>query len=55
MGLLSEGTPLDWPSTKHNSDLVRKHGIKQFIAIYNKFKNRTNDPFKWGDELVIII
>lgn len=51
MGLLSEGTPLDWPSTQQYADLVRTHGIKQFIHIYEQFKERRNDTFKWGDEL----
>jgi glutamate--cysteine ligase catalytic subunit len=51
MGLLSEGTPLDWYTTQQNAEHVRTQGIKQFIYIHKKFKDRRNDPFKWGDEL----
>ncbi len=51
MGLLSEGSPLSWEETKKHADHVRKHGILQFINIYNKLKDRANDCLRWGDEV----
>ncbi|MEE6476612.1 hypothetical protein FKM82_011143 [Ascaphus truei] len=36
MGLLSHGSPLSWEETKKYADHVRKHGIIQFLNIYNK-------------------
>ena len=51
MGLLSEGSPLSWEETKKYADHVRKHGILQFINIYNRLKDRANDCLKWGDEV----
>ena len=51
MGLLSLGTPLTWPETKQYADHVRKHGIQQFLHIFNKLKDRENDCLKWGDEV----
>ena len=54
MGLLSEGLPLSWEETKKYADHVRKHGILQFINIYNRLKDRANDCLKWGDEVCTI-
>ena len=51
MGLLSVGTPLDWTNTKKHGNQIRKRGIKQFINIYHKIKDRKNDCLKWGDEV----
>ncbi|CAG2178612.1 unnamed protein product, partial [Oppiella nova] len=34
---------------------VRRHGIKQFIHIYNKNKDRIDRCFKWGDEIEYVI
>lgn len=51
MGLLSEGSPLDWDETKKYADHVRKHGVRQFINLYHKLKNRPCDVLKWGDEV----
>lgn len=51
MGLLTVGTPLNWPETKKYADLIRKRGIKQFINIHRKIKDRKNDCLKWGDEV----
>eukprot|EP00061_Rhincodon_typus_P007675 g29613.t1 len=50
MGLLSEGSPLNWDETKRYADHVRKHGIIQFLNIYHKVKDRQKDVLKWGDE-----
>ncbi|XP_043919687.1 glutamate--cysteine ligase catalytic subunit [Protopterus annectens] len=51
MGLLSQGSPLSWEETKQYADHVRKHGIQQFLNIYNKVKDRQKDVLKWGDEV----
>lgn len=51
MGLLTIGEPLDWQETKKNSVTVRNKGIDQFINLYNTFKHRDSDKFKYGDEV----
>jgi len=51
MGLLSQGTPLEWDETKKWADHVKKHGLLQFIHQFHKIKSRTNDVLKWGDEI----
>lgn len=51
MGLLSEGTPLTWEETKKLANYVREHGIKQFINLYHKLKDRSKDSLLWGDEV----
>ena len=51
MGLLSEGSPLSWEETKKHAEHVKKHGVLQFINLYNKLKNRVGDSLKWGDEV----
>ena len=51
MGLLSEGKPLSWEETKKLADHVRKHGIIQFLNLYEKLRDRHNDGLKWGDEV----
>lgn len=54
MGLLSQGSPLNWVETKKYADHVRKHGILQFLNIYNKVKDRQKDVLKWGDEVRLL-
>lgn len=51
MGLLSEGSPLDWEETKALAKHVRNHGIEQFINLYARLKDRQGDVLKWGDEV----
>ncbi|CAF0923570.1 unnamed protein product [Brachionus calyciflorus] len=55
MGLLSIGTPLDWENTKKYADQIRKRGVRQFINIHRKIKDRKNDCLKWGDEVEFIL
>ena len=55
MGLLSQGTPLDWDETKKWAAHIKKNGILQFIHQYHKVKERTNDVLKWGDEVNICL
>lgn len=51
MGLLTEGSPLSWEETKKLAKHVRSHGIKQFINLYRRLKDRQGDVLKWGDEV----
>lgn len=46
-----EGTLLSWEDTQKYADHVRKQGVKQFIRIYHKVKDRSCETFKWGDEV----
>lgn len=55
MGLLSEGTPLQWSEVSKYVDHVREHGIIQLLHTLEKYKNRQNDPFLWGDEVEYIV
>ncbi|KAE8205174.1 hypothetical protein CF328_g648 [Tilletia controversa] len=55
MGLLSAGTPLDWDDTRVLADHVRKHGITQFLNLYQRIKTRRGDSFLWGDEIEYIV
>ncbi|KAG7205824.1 hypothetical protein KM043_007765 [Ampulex compressa] len=55
MGLLSEGNPLSWEETKNLAEHVRKHGIIQFINLYNRLRDRQGDVLKWGDEVEYMI
>ncbi|KAG8198502.1 hypothetical protein JTE90_017368 [Oedothorax gibbosus] len=55
MGLLSQGSPLNWEETKKYADHVRLHGILQFIKLYHSLKDRQNDCLKWGDEIEYMI
>lgn len=51
MGLLNQGTPLDWTEISKSAKLIKREGIKQFIRLFNKCKNRRDERFKWGDEV----
>lgn len=55
MGLLSLGTPLDWPETQQLADHVRKHGIEQLLALWYKVRDRRGDRVLWGDEIEYIV
>merc|ERR1711974_289698 len=55
MGFLSEGDTLDWEEAKKISDYIREHGVKQFILLWNKVKERKRDTFLWGDEIEYIL
>ncbi|XP_058798275.1 glutamate--cysteine ligase catalytic subunit [Phymastichus coffea] len=55
MGLLSEGSPLNWEETKKLADHVRKHGVIQFINLYKRLRDRQGDILKWGDEVEYIL
>ncbi|GAB9463773.1 Glutamate-cysteine ligase catalytic subunit [Globisporangium polare] len=51
MGLLVEGSPLEWDDALDWLEHVRAHGIDQFLHIYNRVKDIEGDVLKWGDEL----
>ncbi|SPO28439.1 probable gamma-glutamylcysteine synthetase [Ustilago trichophora] len=55
MGLLSLGTPMDWQDAQPLASHVRKHGIEQFISLWNKIKDRRGDILLWGDEIEYIV
>ncbi|KAJ3164229.1 hypothetical protein HDU88_005541 [Geranomyces variabilis] len=55
MGLLSLGTPLPWEEAKKHAHHVRKHGIVQFLNIWNRIKTRRKDHLLWGDEIEYIV
>lgn len=51
MGLLVEGSPLDWDDALEWLEHVRVNGIDQFLHIYRNVKDIEGDVLKWGDEL----
>lgn len=51
MGFLHESTPLSWQDAMAYLEYVRKHGIEQFLAIYQKCNQEGEAPFRWGDEV----
>ena len=52
MGFLAVGEPLEWADSREKAiKYVRKHGIAQFIAMYDKVKGIENDELMWGDEV----
>uniref|UniRef100_A0A095C585 Glutamate--cysteine ligase n=1 Tax=Schistosoma haematobium TaxID=6185 RepID=A0A095C585_SCHHA len=51
MGLLTVGSPLDWPETKKVALFIREQGIKQFLSLYHKLNSRMKHTLKWGDEI----
>ena len=55
MGLLKQGHPLSWEEIKPYIDYIHKHGILQFINLFNKYKDRQGDSANWGDEIEFTI
>jgi glutamate--cysteine ligase catalytic subunit len=53
MGLMCIGQQIEHSEAQkyENIELVRKKGIQQFARLYNTFKHRDNDSFKYGDEV----
>jgi len=51
MGLLSEGSPLNWKETKKLFNRVYKHGVIQFINLYNRFRDKQEHVLKWDDKV----
>ncbi|MCJ1316948.1 Zn finger-containing GTPase- Activating Protein for ARF [Xylographa vitiligo] len=55
MGLLAIGTPLAWPEAKTKADQVRKWGIEQLLAVWNRAKGKERDMLLWGDEIEYLV
>lgn len=55
MGLLATGTPLSWHDSQQYIEYVKEHGLAQFLRLYKEQAHRTDDAFRWGDELEYII
>ncbi|RYP61172.1 hypothetical protein DL770_009840 [Monosporascus sp. CRB-9-2] len=55
MGLLAQGTALDWPDAKKHADQVRAWGIKQLLEIWTKAKHKERDALLWGDEVEYLV
>lgn len=55
MGLLSNGSPLDWDEAKQYADHVRQNGIQQLINTFNRVRNRQYDCLRWGDEIEYVL
>lgn len=51
MGLLVEGSPLEWDDALEWLEFVRSNGIDQFLHIFRRVKDIEGDELKWGDEL----
>ncbi|QPG75894.1 hypothetical protein FOA43_003280 [Brettanomyces nanus] len=51
MGLLSQGTPLSWMESRKYNEHVRDNGVEQLINCFRAAKDRSQDPFLWGDEI----
>lgn len=51
MGLSVVGSALSWDEIEKIKHHVLELGIKQFINLYRRWKNRSGDTFKWGDEV----
>ena len=51
MGLLVVGKPIKWSKSLEHLEYVRKHGVLQFINLYNATIKKTNDVLLWGDEI----
>ncbi|CAG8634171.1 7041_t:CDS:10 [Paraglomus brasilianum] len=55
MGLLSLGTPLPWGKSQTYTELIRHHGIEQFLALYNKMKDKKTECLLFGDEVEYMV
>ena len=51
MGLLIEGDALSWKEGRQHAQQVKDRGIRQFLNIWEASKDRSGDPFLWGDEV----
>lgn len=46
---------MEWEDMAVWQEHVRKHGVQQFIRLYNKLKDERGRTLKWGDEVEYII
>ena len=40
---------------KEHAEYVKHHATIQFINLFQKYKSRYGDPFKWGDEIEYVL
>jgi glutamate--cysteine ligase catalytic subunit len=43
MGYLAFGTPLSWTESLPYIEHIKEHGLIQFVNLYNRLKERSND------------
>lgn len=55
MGLLSEGTPLNWPASQQYRQRVKNDGIQQFLSVFQAAKDFRHHGLKWGDEVEYLL
>ncbi len=56
MGFLTTGNTFSWEEASEKpTEFVRKHGITQFLHLYNQLKDRKKDSLRWGDEVSHIV
>jgi len=55
MGFLTEGNTLNWKDSEPYRAQIKKHGLVQFLNLYNSMKGREPDVFRWGDEVEYIL
>lgn len=51
MGLLYEGTPLNWNEIEALLPWLQKKALDQLVTLFQGLKHRRGDPFRWGYEL----
>ena len=52
MGFLAEGNTFQWEEIVISpAEFVKKHGIMQFLSIWEKVKGRKRDHLLWGEEV----
>ena len=53
MGFLTVGNTFSWDEASEKPiEFVRREGIKQFLNIFHREKDRSKDKLKWGDEVI---
>jgi len=54
MGFLASGNTLAWSDAKKVAAYIQEHGVEQFLSMFRRTKDRTNDVLAWGDEVSAI-
>lgn len=55
MGLIVDGPVLPWDQGKGFAGHIKDHGIAQLLNIWKTSKDRRKAPFKWGEEVSVIL
>lgn len=53
--LVLGGNTQEWGELEKRRKYIKEHGIIQFLNVYNKFKDRVDEEFLWGDEIEMLI